>query len=163
VKLSLVLTKASTRDCSIQRHTKSSVSLYQRKRFKMTFSYSGDPATSDIDRLRFLIMDVDENKPLFSDEELQYLLDTYGTNEDMLEYQLFMQAATKFAYGIKRSLGPQSEDPTSRLNFFKARAEELKAKLQVKGLSLPKYQAPKQFFRGMQDNPPKPREPRFVR
>ena len=81
----------------------------------------------------------------------------------MLEYQLFMQAATKFAYGIKRSLGPQSEDPTSRLNFFKARAEELKAKLQVKGLSLPKYQAPKQFFRGMQDNPPKSREPRFVR
>ena len=128
-----------------------------------TFSYSGNPAESEIDRLRFLIMDTDSNHPLFSDEELQYLIDTYGNNEDMLEYQLFMQAATKFAYGIKRSLGPQSEDPTSRLNFFKARAEELKAKLQVKGLSLPKYQAPKQFFRGMQDNPPKPRGPRFVR
>lgn len=128
-----------------------------------TFSYSGDPADSDIDRLRFLIMDTDPSKPLFSDKELQYLIDTYGSNEDMLEYQLFMQAATKFAYGIKRSLGPQSEDPTSRLNYFKARADELKAKLQVKGLSLPKYQAPKQFFRGMQDNPPKSREPRFVR
>lgn len=129
----------------------------------MSFTYSGDPSTSEIDRLRFLIMDVDSEKPLFSDEELQYLIDTYGNNEDMLEYQLFMQAATKFAYSIKRSLGPQSEDPTSRLNYFKARADELKAKLQVKGLSLPKYQAPKQFFRGMHDNPPKSREARFVR
>ena len=129
----------------------------------MTFTYSGDPSEDDINRLRFILMDTDPTKALFSDEELEYLIDEYGSNDDMLQYQCFMQAATKFAYQIKRSLGPQSEDPTSRLNFFKDRAAELKAKLQVKGLSLPKYQAPKQFFRGMQDNPPKSREIRFVR
>lgn len=129
----------------------------------MSFSYSGNPSSSSLDRLRFLLMDIDESSAIFSDEEIQYLIDEYGCNDDMLQYWAFTQAATKFAYQIKRSLGPQSEDPTSRLNFFKARADEIKAKLQVKGLSLPKYQAPKQFFRGMQDNPPKPREARFVR
>ena len=129
----------------------------------MGFSYSGDPSASDLDRLRFILMDTDNDNPIFSDDELQYLIDTYGENDDMLQYQAFTQAATKFAYQIKRSLGPQLEDPTSRLNYFKSRAEELKAKLQVKGLSLPRYQAPKQFFRGMQDNPPKPKGARFVR
>ena len=129
----------------------------------MTFTYTGDPSEDEVQRLRFLLMDTNPDAPLFSDEELEYLVDEYGNNDDMLQYQAFRQAATKFAYQIKRSLGPQSEDPTSRLNFFKDRADELKAKLQVKGLSLPKYQAPKQFFRGMQDNPPKPREVRFVR
>lgn len=129
----------------------------------MTVSYSGNPSESDLDRLRFLIMDTDTSKALFSDEELEYLIDTYGDNDDMLQYWAFTQAATKFAYQIKRSLGPQSEDPTSRLNFFKARADELKAKIRAKGLSIPKYQAPKQFFKGMQDNPPKPRGAYFVR
>ena len=128
----------------------------------MTTSYSGDPSASDIDNLRFILMDTDVEHPLFSDEELQYLIDTYGSNTDMLQYQAFLQAATKFAYGIKRSLGPQLEDPTSRLNYFRARADELKAKLTVKGLSLPKYQAPKMFFKGMHDNPPKSKEARFV-
>lgn len=129
----------------------------------MTFTYSGDPSEDDINRLRFILMDTDAKNYLFSDEELEYLVDEYGNNDDLLQYWAFTQAATKFAYQIKRSLGPQSEDPTSRLNFFKDRAAEFKAKLQVKGLSLPKYQAPKQFFRGMQDNPPKPRGPHFVR
>ena len=129
----------------------------------MSFTYSGDPSEDDIARLRFILMDTDPNSALFSDEELQYLIDTYGYNETLLQYWAFTQAATKFSYSIKRSLGPQSEDPTSRLNYFNNRAAELKSKLVAKGLSLPKYQAPKQFFKGMQDNPPKSKEPRFVR
>ncbi len=120
----------------------------------MSFTYSGDPSSSEVERLRFLLMDTNEDSYLFSDEELEYLVSEYGDNEDMLLFWAFTQAATKFAYQIKRSLGPQSEDPTSRLNYFKDRADELKAKLQVKGLSLPVYQAPKQFYKGMQDNPP---------
>ena len=129
----------------------------------MTFTYNGDPSEDEVARLRFILMDTKPENALFTDEELEYLIDTYGDNDDMLQYWAFTQAATKFSYAIKRSLGPQSEDPTSRLNYFKDRAAELKAKCVAKGLSLPKYQAPKQFFRGMQDNPPKSKEPRFVR
>ena len=128
----------------------------------MGFSYSGDPSRSDIDRLRFLLMDTNQNAAVFSDEELNYLIEEYGSNDLMLQYQAFSQAATKFALSIKRSLGPQSEDPTARLNYFKSKADELKAKMVSKGLHIPRYQAPKQFFKGMMDNPPKPRSGHFV-
>ena len=128
----------------------------------MGFTYSGDPSKSDLDRLRFLLMDTNEKAAVFSDEELTFLISEYGTNDVMLQYQAFSQAAIKFAYSIKRSLGPQSEDPTARLNFFKAKADELKAKLVSKGLVVPRYQAPKMFYKGMMDNKPKPRSGRFV-
>ena len=128
----------------------------------MTFSYSGNPSYSETDRLRFLLMDTNPNAPLFSNEELEFMLEEYGSDETMLQYQLFNQAATKFAYSIKRSLGPQSEDPTARLNYFKSRADELKKKMYSRGLSLPKYQAPKQFYKGMTDNPPWPPRGEYV-
>lgn len=128
----------------------------------MSFSYSGNPAASPVDRLRFLLMDTNQNAAVFSDEELTYLINEYGDNDVMLQYQAFSQAATKFALSIKRSLGPQSEDPTARLNYFKSKADELKAKLVSKGLYVPRYQAPKQFTKGMMDNPPKPRIGHYV-
>lgn len=47
----------------------------------MTFTYSGDPSTSQRNAIRFLLNDTDTNTALFSDEELSYLiaewLDTY--------------------------------------------------------------------------------------
>lgn len=128
----------------------------------MTFTYSGDPSEDEMSALRFKLADTNVNSPIFTDEELQYLIDEYGDNEDMLDYQVFSYAATKFARDIKRSLGPQSEDPTSRLNYFKTKASEAKKKLAMKGLSLPKYQAPKQFYKGMMDNPPKSEVPKYV-
>ena len=128
----------------------------------MTFTYNGDPSEDEIQALRFKLADTNANAPLFTDEELQYMIDEYGDNDDMLMYQAFSTAATKFAYQIKRSLGPQSEDPTSRMNFFKTKAAEAKRKLAIKGLSLPKYQAPKQFYIGMMDNPPMSEEPKYV-
>lgn len=44
----------------------------------MTWSYSGDPGASDLDRIRFLIQDTDTTDQLFSNEELTYLNTTYG-------------------------------------------------------------------------------------
>ena len=45
----------------------------------MTWSYSGNPADSDKDAVRFCIGDTDESECLFSDEEIQYLLTTSGS------------------------------------------------------------------------------------
>ena len=120
----------------------------------MSFSYSGNPTDSSVDALRFMLSDTDASSPIFTDEELEYMIGLYGDNPLMLEYQVFNQAATLFARSIKRTLGPQSEDPTSRLNFFKNRADQVKAKLIAKGLSVPRYQYPKIFYKGMMDNPP---------
>lgn len=122
----------------------------------MSWSYSGNPSTSKKDECRFMLADTDETQPIMQDEEIQYLIDTFGNNKDMLLYQLFNRAATLFARDIKRSLGPQSEDPTSRIDFFKEQAASYKSKLAVTGLSIPKYAHPKVFRKGMDNNPPWP-------
>lgn len=120
----------------------------------MSWSYSGDPSKNKVDEYRFLIGDTDESAPIMQDEEIQYIITTYGSNPDQAKYELFSRAATIFARDIKRSLGPQSEDPTTRLKYFNEQAASYKAKLSHAGLSVPKYAHPKVFRRGMQNNPP---------
>jgi hypothetical protein len=50
----------------------------------MNFSYSGDPADSDLDAIRFFCQDTDSADPLISDEEIEYLYNlwtpVYGNN-----------------------------------------------------------------------------------
>ena len=43
----------------------------------MTWTYSGNPGASDLDEIRFLIQDTDEDSQLLSNEELLYLLASY--------------------------------------------------------------------------------------
>lgn len=120
----------------------------------MSFSYSGDPTKSVLDKCRFLIGDTNESQPIMQDEEIMYIISENGSNENRLCYELFKHAATIFARDIKRSLGPQSEDPTDRLAFFRAQADSYKAKINSAGISLPRYAHPKVFGKGMQNNPP---------
>jgi hypothetical protein len=46
----------------------------------MTWSYSGDPSTSVRNYVRFLISDTDSTSPLFSDEELNYVISEWDNN-----------------------------------------------------------------------------------
>lgn len=39
------------------------------------FTYSGDPSSSDLDQVRFLLSDTNQDSPLLQDEEIQWLLD----------------------------------------------------------------------------------------
>ena len=45
----------------------------------MTWTYGGDPSGNEIDEVRLLIGDTDTNNQMFSNEELQYYIDTYGS------------------------------------------------------------------------------------
>ena len=119
----------------------------------MSWNYSGNPLDSKLDECRFLIGDTNENSPIMQDEEIMYLISQAGTNENRLKYLLFSQAATYFSRDIKRSLGPQSEDPTGRLNYFKEQADKYRAILSASGISLPTYEYPKVFHKGMHNNP----------
>lgn len=120
----------------------------------MAFSYSGDPTVSVLDECRFLLSDTDESNVILQDEEINYIISKAGGNDNLLKYLLFNQAATIFSRAIKRSLGPQSEDPTDRLKYFKAQAEEYKTKIVSGGISIPKYNYAKVFHKGMHNNPP---------
>lgn len=44
----------------------------------MTWSYSGNPASSPLDEVRFLIQDTNSGDELLSNEELEYLLAAYA-------------------------------------------------------------------------------------
>lgn len=120
----------------------------------MSWTYSGDPSSSKIDECRFLIGDTNKSAPIMQDEEIRYLISKAGNNDDRLKYELFSHAATIFARDIKRSLGPQSEDPTTRLSYFNEQMKIYKAKVMASGISLPKYGHPKVFKKGMHNNPP---------
>lgn len=120
----------------------------------MSWNYSGDPSESELDACRFMIGDTDPSEPLMQDEEIQYIIDNYGPNELQVYYQLFSRAATLFARDIKRSLGPQSEDPTARLKYYTEQATMYKAQASSSGLSVPTYGHPKVFHVGMHNNPP---------
>lgn len=122
----------------------------------MSWSYSGDPSSSQLDECRFLLGDTIKDQPIMQDEEIDYLIAKYSTNSNQLLYQLFSRAATLFARDIKRSLGPQSEDPTERLKYFRDSAAQYKAMTVNIGLSVPTYAYPKVFRKGMQNNPPYP-------
>lgn len=122
----------------------------------MSFTYHGNPKESPIAEARFLIGDTDASSPIMQDEEIQYILDTYKVGTNTCLYQLFNRAATLFARDIKRSLGPQSEDPTDRLNYYREQAEYYKNLVAIGGVSPPKYAYPKTFRKGMLSNPPWP-------
>jgi hypothetical protein len=120
----------------------------------MSWSYSGNPDNSAIDKYRFMLGDTDEKHPLMQNEEIQFIINESNGNENNILYMLFSHAATIFARDIKRTLGPQHEDPTDRLEYFKSKAEEYHAKLIASGLSIPPYASPKIFMKGMDNNPP---------
>lgn len=124
----------------------------------MSFSYSGDPSASELDAARFLIGDTNSDSPIMQDEEIQYIIDMHGNGNftNTVKYQLFNRAATLFARDIKRSLGPQSEDPTSRLSFFKEQAEYYRQLVAAGGVSMAACAYPKVFRKGMMSNPPWP-------
>jgi hypothetical protein len=144
----------------------------------MPWTYSGNPKHSQKDRYRFLLTDTDPDEPIMSDEEIMYIVDAHTTttisivevpgpggipikqeqttvNSDDLriQYELFTRIAMIFARQIRRSLGPQSEDPTKRNEFFRSKADELKTLLAARGVKAPTHAYPKTFRKGMQSNP----------
>lgn len=61
----------------------------------MSTVYSGDPATSDVDQLRFTVQDVgDDGLWLLSDQEYQWLIDQWVPKYDSLTYVAAVAAAT---------------------------------------------------------------------
>ena len=123
----------------------------------MSFTYSGNPGDNKLDEARFLIGDTDAARPMMQDEEIQYIINTYMAGTNTFKYQLFNRAATLFARDIRRSLGPQTEDPTTRLDYYKEQAEYYKKLVAIGGVSTPQLAYPKTFRKGMLSNPPWPK------
>lgn len=121
----------------------------------MSFTYSGNPSSSLLDAARFAIGDTSESDPLLQDEEILYIIEqTKDKGKNSMMAAIFRQAATCLGIkAVKRSLGPQSEDATARLNYFKEMANMYEKNLTYAGVPpLPDYAYDKVFEKHMMAN-----------
>lgn len=119
----------------------------------MAFTYSGNPANSQIDYLRFMLGDTNSSTAMLQDAELQYILDT--TSSPTLQLAKAFRAATTTlgARLVKRALGPQSEDATKRHEYYKALADKYEKLGQFSGTPpTPNYQYDLVFEKEMMAN-----------
>ena len=91
----------------------------------MTWSYSGNPADSDRDKVRFLVFDTDTNDQLLSNEEINWIL-TEQTNVYMAASNAAEAIAARFAKDINRSVIGISANPGSRAAFYLELADRLR-------------------------------------
>lgn len=119
----------------------------------MAFTYSGDPASSMLDYLRFILGDTNEAAPILQDAELQYIIDTSASGTQCLALSFRAAANTLGARLVKRTLGPQSEDATERHRYFVSQAKQYEKYLSLSGPpAQPNYQAELIFQKGMMSN-----------
>ena len=120
----------------------------------MASTYSGNPADSQKDYLRFMMGDTDMTAPLLMDEEYQYIIDNNVGNVNAQIAKACRQCAMCIGVrATKRTLGPQSEDNTARLNYFATMADKYEAAAKFSTTPpLPDYDSEKVFTKGMMAN-----------
>ncbi len=91
----------------------------------MSWSYDTSLSTNK-DKVRIKIMDVDSTSPEFSDEEINAVLS--NANQDVLQTALQLAKSLAFKYAkkaVKKRAGPYSEDTVDRATLYKEMAESL--------------------------------------
>lgn len=118
----------------------------------MSFSYTGNPASSALDYIRFTVGDTNRTTAVLQDEEINWIIAEHPTLNKQLA-ECFRQMATSYAKIPKRKLGPQQEDGTERVAYFKERAEYYEKLIGMSMTpSLPDYSSEKIFDKGMMSN-----------
>lgn len=101
----------------------------------MTYSYSGDPTTSPLDEIRFLLQDVDTTDQLFSNEEILYYIakmtdvngSTFKTAANLAE-----TAAARFA----REVSISSDGTSISAEQLQQKYEELAVRLRAQSVEM---------------------------
>ena len=97
----------------------------------MSWSYSGDPSTSDKDAVRYLIGDTDEDNPLVNDEEIEYILSIEG-NVIRAGAMVAESIAGKFSRRADRTIGDYSEKFSQIHQQYLSLAEKLRRQAKFK-------------------------------
>lgn len=107
----------------------------------MSFSYSGDPASSELDQVRFLLKDTDPADYLLEDEELNWLI-TEETDPYSAAAAACNVLATKYARKADMAVGDLRIMSSQRSKAYKLQAKELRQ------LALRNSGAPKPYAGG---------------
>lgn len=124
----------------------------------MSWSYSGDPSSSDLDLVRFLIGDTDTNDQQVTDEEINYMLGIYGSPY-AAAYNLCVNLMAKYARQVDYTIGPESVKASQRYKNYQSLAQALKDQ-SMSANAAPSFDDPTQrdgnkypiFDVGMHDN-----------
>jgi hypothetical protein len=133
------------------------------------FSYSGNPADSLLDAIRFYSQDIDENDPFISDEEIAFLISNW---EHISDNPIFLAAvvcdaiSAKFAREISFSADGVSISASDLQNKFQTLADSLRAQYSanevgsgpsagglIAGEEFDYTVKPLSWAKGMHDNP----------
>lgn len=89
----------------------------------MTFTYTGDPANNEIDRVRFMIGDTNPDDGLLTDSEISYLLAKAASPEEAA-YKATGNIIAKLAREVDYQIGPEKVSASQMLlNFQKLRQQ----------------------------------------
>jgi hypothetical protein len=100
----------------------------------MAWSYSGNPASSSRDAVRFLIGDTDTTDQLLSDEEINYMLTTH-TIVRRAASESARAIAAKYARLMDRSIGGLSADFGAKYRQYLELADNLLSKDELSPVS----------------------------
>jgi len=101
----------------------------------MAWTYSGNPADSTKDAVRFLVGDTDTTDQLISDGEIAYLATVHGA-VNRVASEAARAIAAKFARLMNRSIGGLSADFASKYRQYLELADNILAKDELKPVSL---------------------------
>lgn len=102
------------------------------------WTYSGDPATSSRDAVRFLIQDTNESAPLVSDEEIAWELSQHNNNLYRAAAVLANTVAATFAQAVQtKSVGSLSITYAARSEAYTSLARRLAARVRSKSVIAP--------------------------
>lgn len=91
------------------------------------FTYSGNPASSSRDAVRFALGDTNSNEPIFTDSEIDWLLVEQGSiNEAALAGA--QAAVAKYARHVTSAPQDERKDLATRLEHFESLVKQLSAK-----------------------------------
>lgn len=76
----------------------------------MTFTYSGNPSSSTLNLVRFLLQDTDSTDALLSDEEINYLINTWtdGHEASRVGAEIIASKFTRLADSTSKSVADLS-------------------------------------------------------
>jgi hypothetical protein len=105
----------------------------------MTWSYSGDPDSSALDAVRFLVGDTDTNDQLLANEEISWVnaqVSGSGTSTDALytvAHRCMITIASKFSRLADQAVGDMRVDMSQKAENARKQAKELKVMAQSEG------------------------------
>lgn len=91
----------------------------------MAFTWTGDPAASTIEKIRFEINDRDSAKPKFTDAEIEY---AYDEEHSILNAaaRLCEQLQVRYCDAASRTMGPLRVDMSNLANLYVDKAKALR-------------------------------------